>query len=97
MFSLRIDFDLFDKLESKVKEGKFKNVSEAIRKNMELGLFVDNLKPNIKDPVFLKSMEDIRRNDSIFDWLGALTDEQINAIYTAAAMEKEKRINQGRH
>ena len=91
LFSLRIPLELLDSLERNVKEGKFSSVSEAIRSYIELGMHVESYKIMIKDPKFLKSIEQLKQNEGVFHWIETLTDEQVNAIATALKMEKENR------
>jgi len=90
-FSLRLPLDLLDKLDKTVKEAKFSSISEAIRSYVELGIHVESYKTMIKDPKFLKSIEDLKRTEGIFHWIETLTDEQVDAITTALKMEKENR------
>ena len=91
LLSLRISLDLLDKLESTVKEGKFPNVSEAIRSYIVVGMHVESYKTMIKDPAFLKSIEELKQTEGVFQWLETLSDQQADAIATALKMEKEKR------
>ena len=90
-FSLRLSLELLDKLDNTVKEGKFSSISEAIRSYVELGMHVESYKTMIKDPKFLKSIEQLKQNEGVFHWVETLTDEQVDAIATALKMEKENR------
>ncbi len=90
-FSLRLPLDLLDKLENSVKDGKFLNVSEAIRSYIQVGIHVESYKTMIKDPEFLKSIEELKQTEGIFQWIETLNDQQMDAIATAFKMEKEKR------
>ena len=91
LLSLRISLDLLDKLENTVKEGKLSNISEAIRYYVELGMYVESYKSMIKDPEFLKTIEELKQTEGVFNWLETLNDTQMDAIATAIKMEKEKR------
>ena len=93
MISLRMSIELLDKLEKRVKENKFLNVSEAIRSFIEIGMYVDSYKTIIKDPEFLKSIKELKQTEGIFHWLETLEDSQMDAIATAIKMEKEKRFD----
>ena len=93
LISLRIPLDLLDRLENAVKEQKFPSVSEAIRTNVEVGLYIESCKGLIKDQKFLKSIEELKQTEGIFDWLQTLTDSQLDAMHTASKMEKEKRYD----
>jgi len=90
-YSLRIPNNLLDRLENAVKDGKFSSVAEAIRKYTEVGMHVETYKTQIKDPEFLKSIEELQKTEGVFKWTETLTDEQRDAIATALEMEKEKR------
>jgi len=91
LFSLRMSLELLDKLEGIIKEGKLSNISEAIRYYVELGMYVESYKTMIKDPEFLKTIEELKQKESVFDWLETLNDSQMDAIATAIKMGKEKR------
>jgi len=90
-FSLRISLDLLEKLENSVKSGKFSSVSDAIRSYTQVGMHVESYKTMIKDPEFLKSIEELKQTEGIFQWIETLNDQQMDAIATAFTMEKEKR------
>ncbi len=90
-FSFRLPLELFDKLENLVKIGKFPSVSEAIRSYIIVGMHVESYKTMIKDPEFLKSIDEIKQTEGVFQWIETLTNEQADAIATALKMEKEKR------
>jgi len=90
-FSLRIPLDLLDRLENFVKEGRCSSVSESIRYFVTLGMHVESYKIMIKDPEFLKSIEQLKQTEGVFQWIETLTDEQSDAISMALKMNKEKR------
>ena len=92
-FNLRMPLELYDRLENFVKEGKFPSISEAIRSNVKVGIHVESYKTMIKDPEFLKSIDELKRTEGIFHWTETLNDEQVDAIATALKMEKEKRYD----
>ena len=83
--------ELLQKLEDLVKQGKFPSVSEAIRNFIEVGIFVDSIKHQIKDPTFIKSIEELKQTEGVLQWLESLTDSQADAISMAINMEKQKR------
>ena len=95
LLSLRIPNDMLDMLENTVKEGKFENVSKAIRSYVELGMHVESLKSMIKDPVFLKSIEELKQTEGLFQWTETLKDNEVDAIASALKFEKEKRYENG--
>jgi len=90
-FSLRVPLELLDKLVNAVKEDKFPSISEAMRSYIELGIRVESYKTKIKDPEFLKTIEELKQSEGIIEWSNALTNQQIDAIATALKMEKERR------
>ncbi len=91
-FSLRIPLDLLERLENTVKNNKFPSVSEAIRSYIAVGMHVESYKTMIKDPEFLKSIEELKQTEGIFTWIETLEDQQVDAIATALKMEKEQRF-----
>ena len=92
-FNLRIPLELYDILEKIVKEGKFPSISEAIRSYVRVGMHVESYKTLIKDPAFLKSIDELKQTEGIFHWIETLDDSQADAIATALDMEKEKRYD----
>jgi len=97
LIGLRIPLDLLEELEKTVSgpEKKFGSISEAFREYVKLGLRVESYKAVIKDPEFLKSIDYLKQNDGIFNWIETLTDQQTDAIAYALQMEKEKRNEKG--
>ncbi len=91
-FSLRIPLDLLDQLENKVKEGKFQSIAEAMKSYIKVGIHVESYKTMIKDPAFLKSIEELKQTEGLFDWIETLKDNEVDAIASALQMEKEKRV-----
>lgn len=89
--SLRLPLEFLEKFESSVKQGKFPNVSEALRSYAKLGMHVESFKTMIKDPEFLKSIDELKQTEGIFQWIETLTDAQADAIKTALEMDKERR------
>ena len=95
LFSLRMSIDLFDKLELKVKERTFGNMSQAIRSYIEVGMHVESYETMIKDPAFLKSIEELKQTEGLFQWTETLKDNEVDAIVSALKYEKEKRYENG--
>ena len=94
-FGLRMPMDLMDKLENKVKEKKFESVSEGIRSYVEVGMHVESYKTMIKDPAFLKSIEELKQTEGLFEWIETLKDIEVDAIASALKLEREKRCENG--
>ncbi len=86
---------MFDKLENKVNEGKFQSISEAIKSYIEVGMHVESYKTMIKDPAFLKSIEELKQTEGLFQWTETLKDNEVDAIASALKYEKEKRYENG--
>lgn len=91
LFSFRMPLDMLDKLENKVQENIFKNVSEAIRSYVEVGMYIESCKTMIKDPVFLKSIDELKQTEGLFQWIETLKDNEVDAIASAVKFEREKR------
>ncbi len=94
--SIRLPLDMIFKLESLTSgnEKKFATISEAIRSHIEVGFMVASMKSKIKDPEFLNSIEEIKKKESIFEWVATLRDNELSAIQTACQMERDGRYNQ---
>lgn len=84
---------MVEKLDKLVLKKEFKDRSDGIRQLVTVGTFVLENKPKIKDPEFIRSMEELRKNDSIIDWTRSLTDSELYAIYQAIELERETRTN----
>jgi len=94
-FNLRLPIELRKKLEVSVNEGKFQSISDAIRSYVQIGIHVESYKTMIKDPEFLKSIEELKKTEGIFNWIETLSEEQSDAIAMALKMEKERRTENG--
>lgn len=97
IISLRVSLEFLDQMEQAVKEEKFQSISEAIRTYAEVGLRTEKFKMTITDPEFLKSIDELKQNDGIFNWLETLTDSQADAIASAIQLEKEQRYAKRRY
>ena len=95
LLSLRMSNDMLDKLENKVKENKFGSISEAIRSYVEVGMYIESCKTMIRDPAFLKSIEELKQTEGLFQWIETLKDNEVDAIASALKFEKEKRYENG--
>lgn len=61
-FHFILPIELLEKLETKVKEKKFVSIVKAIRSYIKIGMHVESYKTIIKDPEFLKSIEELKTN-----------------------------------
>lgn len=77
--------------EEKMREKGMSSLSETIRMYSELGLFIDNIKHEVKNPEFLRQLEEIMNENKIFEWTSSMTDDQLNAIKMAVELEREQR------
>ena len=59
---------------------------------IKVGIHVESYKTMIKDPAFLKSIEELKQTEGLFDWIETLKDNEVDAIASALQMEKEKRV-----
>ena len=98
IISLRLDNELLEKLEktTQLPEKKFSSVSEAIRNYTELGMLAESYQHEIKNPEFIKSIDELKQGDKVFEWLQTLGDAQLDAIFMASKMEKEGRYVQSK-
>lgn len=94
--NFRIENWLLDELENDVKEHKFKSVSEAIREYVQLGRLADKYKNKISNADFLKTVDELKKNDSLFEWAASLKDNELDALTYAIKMEKEGRYAQAK-
>jgi len=93
---LRLPLDFFDKLENAKKIGKFPSVAEALRSYAKVGMRVESFKKTIKDPEFLKSIEELKQTEGVFEWIETLSDSEEDAILQGLEMDKEKRFQNAR-
>jgi len=94
--TIRTPQDLWNMLSEKVDDKTFPNISDAYRSYALLGLKIESYKAQIKDPEFLKSIEEMRQNNSIFEWLATLSESQKEGISFALQMDKESRYKQAK-
>jgi len=98
--STRWDNSVLDEIEKLVKspinhKGPFANTSVAIRECTKVGIKVHNYQEMMKDPEkadeFRKKMQDMIKNEEVFDWVHTLQPDQIDGFLMALQMEKDKR------
>lgn len=92
--SIRLTLDLWNDLAKKVEEKVFPSMSEALRSYCILGLKIESFKHSIKDPEFMKSINDLKKGNAIFEWFHTLSNDEIEAMSLAAQLEKESRVKQ---
>jgi len=60
-----------------------------------VGMHVESYKTMIKDPAFLKSIEELKQTEGLFEWIETLKDNEVDAIASALKLEKDKRYDSG--
>ncbi len=98
--STRWDLPIIEDIEKLVKspinpKGPFQNTSLAIRECTKVGIKVHNYQEMMKDPEkadeFRKKMQDMIKNEEVFEWVHTLQPDQIDGFLMALQMEKDKR------
>lgn len=94
--SLRIPREQWTKINDLVCGRNYPDFSHAARSLIEAGLWLIEHKTDLEDPE--KSQKLIEEYNSklnekeLFDWVGQLTDLQIQGLQIAFDLEKEKRV-----
>jgi len=100
LVSTRWALVVLDEIESLVKSplypnAPFANTSDAIRECAKVGVKVHNYQEMMKDPdkanEFRQKMQDMIKNEEVFDWAHTLSPDQIDGFLMALQMEKDKR------
>lgn len=100
LVSTRWDLIDLDSIEVLVKsplnfKAPFNNTSEAIRECAKVGVKVHNYQEMMKDPEkaneFRQKMQDMLKNEEVFDWVETLSSDQIDGFLMALQMKKDKR------
>jgi Arc/MetJ-type ribon-helix-helix transcriptional regulator len=94
--NIRFDDDLITKLNQLVSDATFENVSSAVRELIHIGLLTLNYKQQIKDPEFVKSVDELKQNDNLFNWIETLNQNQQDALFYTLKMTRENRYEQAR-
>ena len=95
--SLRISRELWSKINELVGGRNCPDFSHAARSLIEAGIWMIEHKNDLSDPE--KSQKLIEEYNSklnekdVFDWVGQLTDLQIQGLQIAFDLEKEKRVH----
>lgn len=94
--SIRIPFEMFEELKGKMQEKKINTVSEGIRSYCQLGLWVERIKTEVKNPEFIKKIDELKQGNALFEWSQTLTEEQARAVRDAITLDLDSRIKQVR-
>ena len=101
IINFRCELSLLDDIEKLVKspltpKGVFPNTSEVIRECTKVGIKVHNYQEMMKDPdkanEFREKMQDMIKNEEVFEWAHTLDQQQIDGFLMALQMEKDKRF-----
>ena len=94
--SVRLPFELWQKLEDLVEQNAFDDFSDAVRELIDGGLKLIEIKSEINNPDKVRELAeswDSKMNEKyIFDWVHRLSDNQMKAVQGAIDLEKEKRF-----
>jgi len=94
--SVRLPFELYQKLGDLVEQNAFVDFSDAVRELIDGGLKLIEIKNEINNPDKVRELAeswDSRMNEkNIFDWVSSLSDNQMKAVQGAIDLEKEKRF-----
>lgn len=100
MISTRWPNDELDEIEKLVKsitnpDAPYANTSQAIKECAKVGVKVHNYQTMMEDPEkaneFREKMQNLIKNEEVFDWAHTLTHDQIDGFLMALQMEKDKR------
>jgi len=75
-------------------KGHFPSEAETIRQIVKVGIFVHTMKSNVKDPDFISKMQEVLKDEKLFDWLETMTTEQLQGIKVASEMVIEGKYKQ---
>jgi len=93
--SIRLSYELWERISEFVEDGSCKDFSEATRKLIETGLWLHDHKDDIQDPEKANKIIDewnAKMNEKdILEWPKSLPDEKIKAAIMSLEMERERR------
>ncbi len=93
--SIRLSYELWERISEFVENGSCKDFSEATRKLIGAGLWLHDHKDDIQDPEKVNKIIhewNVKMNEKdIFDWVHQLPESQMIATFAALEMEKESR------
>lgn len=92
--SIRVPFQMFEELNKKVEEKNYKSIAEAIRSYCHLGLWVERVKTQVKDPEFLRKIDDLKKGNALIEWSQTLSENEAMAIRDAINIELDLRFKQ---
>lgn len=92
--NIRIHNDLLDEIDG-VIPSKFPDVSSVIRECTKIGLKLIRYQDMMKHPKqaeeFRCKMQDVMKNEEVFDFVKTLTPDQMDGFAMALQMEKDNR------
>ena len=94
--SVRLPFELWQKLQDLVEQEVFTDFSDAARELIEGGLKLIEIKNDINNPQkvqeLVNSWNTKMNEQKIFDWVSNLSENEMKAVQGAMELEKEKRF-----
>jgi len=94
--SLRLPRELWIKINDLVDDRTIPDFSHAARSLIETGLWLIEHKNDLEDPEksqkLIEEYNSKLKEEALFDWVGQLPDNQIEALKIAFDLEKEKRM-----
>lgn len=93
--STRISFELWTKIKDFAENENSPDFSHAVRALIEAGLWLDEHKIDLQDPIkYQKIIDEYNtksNEENLFSWIGQLSNSQIDGMRMALELEKEKR------
>ncbi len=94
--SIRITREQWTKINDLVDGKSIPDFSHAARSLIEAGLWLNEHKNDLTDPEksqkLIEEYNSKLNENTLFDWVGQLTDNQIQGMQIAFELEKEKRF-----
>lgn len=103
MLSIRIQNKDLDDFEKMIKtpanpNGKYNNMSQAIRELTKLGIqvviYLEMKKDSKKNNEFMAKMDEMVKNEAFDEFAQVLDNQQLDGFLMLLKMEKEKRYDQ---
>lgn len=94
--TFRVEENLIDKLNSSITKNNFGTVSDALKHYIELGMLAESFKTEVQNPDFLKSIDELKQSDGLFQWVETLTENQKDALSYALKQAREVQYEQAR-
>ena len=93
-FIFRDTIEHYTELDEIIISGEFSDLSALLRSALDDWLKLRAYRNEIKRPEFLADIESLRRNNSLFDWMQTLTQNEKDALMFALKADNVKRYSQ---